>query len=202
LLLPLGLAGGGSGALAQPVRLSLAAPPQAVVGVVFRCGTYDGRFQCRQDSGGPAMGKNATPGASTEPSPEPPGTWTALPGEAPPGAPPVPGQEVVGPGEHSCPPGYKVLAVPTAFGYCEPAGTPAAAAAGCQNGMVGTPPDCHCPQNSELLGGNCVHYAAICQNGLAADYSPQPCAGVEEKLACKLRQDGLKDCCCLTYDKL
>jgi hypothetical protein len=26
--------------------------------------------------------------------------------------------------------------------------------------------------------------------------------GAEEKLACKMRQDGLKDCCCLLYDKL
>jgi hypothetical protein len=68
--------------------------------------------------------------------------------------------------------------------------------------MVGTPPDCRCPKNSELLGGNCVHYtASACSNGLASDAMPQACQGVEEKLSCTMRQDGLKDCCCLTYDK-
>jgi hypothetical protein len=40
---------------------------------------------------------------------------------------------------------------------------------GCEHGMVGTPPNCHCPKNSELLGGNCVHYTATCSNGLAVD---------------------------------
>jgi hypothetical protein len=34
-----------------------------------------------------------------------------------------------------------------------------------------------------------------------ADCLPQACSGVEEKLSCTLRQDGLKDCCCVTYDK-
>jgi hypothetical protein len=36
----------------------------------------------------------------------------------------------------------------------------------------------------------------------AADAPPQACAGTKEKLACKMRQDGLKDCCCLLYYKL
>ncbi len=72
----------------------------------------------------------------------------------------------------------------------------------CQNGMVGTPPNCRCPENSELLGGNCVHYtASACSKGLASDALPQACQGVEEKLSCTMRQDGMKDCCCLTYDK-
>ena len=76
------------------------------------------------------------------------------------------------------------------------------AASTCQHGMVGTPPNCHCPQNSELLGGNCVHYtASACSNGLATDALPQACRRVEEKLACKMRDDGLKDCCCVTYDQ-
>jgi hypothetical protein len=67
--------------------------------------------------------------------------------------------------------------------------------------MVATPPNCRCPQNSELLGGNCVHYtASACSNGLAADALPQSCR-VEEKLSCTLRQDGLQNCCCVTYDK-
>ena len=83
-----------------------------------------------------------------------------------------------------------------------PSGAPAPDATACQGGMVGTPPDCRCPPNSELLGGNCVRYtASTCSNALAADALPQACSGVEEKLSCKLRQDGLKDCCCVTYDK-
>jgi hypothetical protein len=115
---------------------------------------------------------------------------------------PAGSQEVVDPGEHSCPPGYTVLAAPNASGsYCEPAASEATNM-GCQRGMVGTPPNCHCPKNSELLGGNCVHYTATCSNGLAADAPPQVCAAADEKLACKMRQDGLKDCCCLLYDKM
>ena len=68
--------------------------------------------------------------------------------------------------------------------------------------MVGTPPNCQCPESSELLGGNCVHYtASSCSKGLAANDPPQACANVEEKTSCRLRDDGLKDCCCVTYDK-
>jgi hypothetical protein len=150
---------------------------------IFSCGMFDGKFTCKATTGGVSHGKNATPGERETPDSV---------------------QEAVQPGEHACPPGFKVLDTPNASGsYCEPpAGEPETTNAGCEHGMVGTPPSCHCPQNSELLGGNCVHYKATCSNGLAADFNPQPCAGVDEKLACKMRQDGLKDCCCLTYDKL
>lgn len=73
---------------------------------------------------------------------------------------------------------------------------------GCKYGMVGTPPNCTCPPNTELLGGNCVRYtASTCSSGIAADALPQACRGVEEKLSCKMRNDGLKDCCCVVYDK-
>lgn len=58
-----------------------------------------------------------------------------------------------------------------------------------------------CPPNTELLGGNCVPYTARCTNGMALNAVPQPCAGLEEKQACKARPDGLKDCCCITYSK-
>jgi hypothetical protein len=80
---------------------------------------------------------------------------------------------------------------------------PATNSGGCQHGMVGTPPNCHCPKSSELLGGNCIHYTAtMCQNELPVNVNPEPCQDVEAKLSCKMREDGLKDCCCLTYDKL
>jgi hypothetical protein len=187
---------------------------------ILACGMFDGKFQCKAAPGGPTHGiKNATPGVdSASPDESPQGTtdsgWqntTSPPagvggaGNAGQGTQNGGGekQETVNPGEHSCPPGYRVLAVPTASGYCEPpGGTAEATSTGCQHGMVGTPPNCHCPKNSELLGGNCIHYSATCRNGLAADFTPQPCEGADEKLACKMRQDGLKDCCCLTYDKL
>jgi hypothetical protein len=79
-------------------------------------------------------------------------------------------------------------AVPGKYGYCEPPeGTAEAVSTGCQHGMVGTLPNCHCPTNSELLGGKCVHYTATCHSGLAADVNPQACPGAEEKLACKMR---------------
>jgi hypothetical protein len=164
---------------------------------ILACGMFDGKFQCKAAPGGVAHGKNATPGVdSASPDESPQGTtdsgWQST--ASPPAG--------VNPGEHSCPPGYRVLAVPTTSGYCEPPGNPEAVNTACDHGMVGAPPNCHCPKNSELLGGNCVHYTATCRNGLAADFTPQPCEGADEKLACKMRQDGLKDCCCLTYDKL
>lgn len=81
-------------------------------------------------------------------------------------------------------------------------GATGGAGGACQNGMIGTLPNCRCPPSSELLGGNCVRYTvSACSNSLAADALPQACRGVEEKLSCKLRDDGLKDCCCVTYDK-
>jgi len=168
---------------------------------VFACGMFDGKFQCKANQGGVVHGKNAIQGVD-DPSRKDEAT-EATTGEPLPAA-PAAGQEVVDPGEHSCPPGYTVLAAPNASGsYCEPpAGASEATNMGCQRGMVGTPPNCHCPKNSELLGGNCVHYTATCSNGLAADAPPQVCAAAEEKLACKMRQDGLKDCCCLLYDKM
>ena len=164
---------------------------------IFACGMFDGKFQCKATQGGVSHGKNATGVESESPEGSPQGTMDGS-------SQGVPAQEAVQPGEHSCPPGYRVLAAPNASGgYCEPPeGASEATNMGCEHGMVGTPPNCHCPKDSELLGGNCVHYTATCSNGLAADFTPQPCAGAEEKLACKMRQDGLKDCCCLTYDKL
>jgi hypothetical protein len=140
------------------------------------CGNFGDGFTCKTDpEAGPQFGKNATPGArprAAEPSPE------------------------VVPPEGT----WQGTAVPTESGQGAPAGAPDATV--CQNGMVGTPPNCRCPKNSELLGGNCVHYtASACSNGLASDALPQACGGVEEKLSCTPRQDGLKDCCCVTYDK-
>ena len=156
----------------------------------FSCGMFDGKFQCKATSGGVAHGKNATPGVGDTPTPEkaPEGTGeqeaTAPAGTTPQGTQGGAAQEVVQPGEHACPPGYQVLPAPNAHGgYCEPPGTPEAVNAACEHGMVGTPPNCHCPKNSEPLGGNCVHYTETCRIGLAADFTPQPCAGAEEKNA-------------------
>lgn len=137
----------------------------------------DGKFQCQASPGGAPLGKNATPGAavgpqSSEPEAAPSGTPTGTPSGTWQGTTsPAAGQTPANPGA-------------------------------CPGGMTGTPPNCLCPASSELLGGNCVHYtASTCSNGLAADALPQACRGVEEKLSCRLRDDGLKDCCCVTYDK-
>jgi hypothetical protein len=207
-LLPSAFGGEGAVAGAQVIRPSPEFAWQRPLDVAYRCGMTNGSFGC--SSAPPAVhGKNATPGVNDTPPEEAPASAAPEQGATAPlvdtgqGAPSPATQELVKPGEHACPPGYRVLAVPTQSGYCEPLGTPAAANATCQHGMLGTPPNnCHCPKDSELLGGNCVHYTAICHNGLAANETPQPCAGADAKLACKLRPDGLKDCCCLTYDKL
>jgi hypothetical protein len=148
---------------------------EASAGIV--CGDFGNGFTCRNDSSAAKQfGKNATPGApvgSGSASDAPPADQQALP--------PAPG------GGWSTDQG-------TAGGTPDPNA--------CQHGMVGTPPNCQCPKNSELLGGNCVHYtASACSSGLAADAAPQACRGVEEKVSCRLRQDGLKDCCCVIYDK-
>ena len=147
----------------------------ASAGIV--CGNFDGKFTCRSDSkAGAQFGKNATPGAPINDQDNSPDV-------------PMGGQDAIPPAGG----GWS-----TEQGTA--GGTPDATA--CQHGMVGTPPDCQCPKNSELLGGNCVHYtASACSNGLASDALPQACRSAEEKLSCAMRQDGLKDCCCLTYDK-
>jgi hypothetical protein len=210
--LPSAFCSEGAAAVAQIIRPSSESERELVLEAAFVCGMTDGKFGCKSVSGGTMQhGKSATPGINNvNPSDDVPEGTTGEQGAATPagntghGAQSgVGAQEAVKLGEHACPPGYRVLAVPTRFGYCEPPGTPEVANTTCQHGMVGTPPNgCHCPKNSELLGGNCIHYTATCRNGLAADFTPQPCAGAEEKLACKVREDGLKDCCCLTYDKL
>src|SRR5262245_13909947 len=50
-------------------------------------------------------------------------------------------------------------AMPAPYGGQAPQSAPVDASQ-CQGGMVGTPPNCKCPESSELLGGNCVHYTA------------------------------------------
>lgn len=58
-------------------------------------------------------------------------------------------------GEIACPPGYVVLDKPNKYGACcEPKeGFPAPATEKCKfPGEVGTPPNCHCPENTEFVG--------------------------------------------------
>jgi hypothetical protein len=141
------------------------------------CGNFGQGFTCKADpEAGTQFGKNATPGAAPR---------------APESSP-----EVVPPDGT-----WQGTTLPTESGQGPQDGATDAATT-CQNGMVGTPPNCRCPANSELLGGNCVHYtASACSSGLASDALPQACRGVEEKLSCTMRQDGLKDCCCVIYDR-
>jgi hypothetical protein len=210
-LLPLALGGDGAAAVVQFIRPPSASERQLVLKAKIVCGMTNGTFGCQQAPGVVEYGKTAIPGANKGNPEDLPESTTGEQNTTGPAADAngagqgaQSGREAVKPGEHSCPPGYRVLAVPTESGYCEPPGrTPAVADTTCQHGMVGTAPNnCHCPKNSELLGGNCVHYSATCRSGLPADSTPQPCQGADEKLACKMRQDRLKDCCCLTYDKL
>jgi hypothetical protein len=171
-VLTLAPAGNSAGAVEHVLRPSSAFDPGLVLHAAFVCGNFDGHFTCKNDSGaGQQYGKNAGPGPIARPD-EAPDTMTGAP------TPTAPGDQ-----------GTWQAATPDA-------------ASTCQHGMVGTPPNCQCPKNSELLGGNCVHYtASACSNGLASDALPQACRRVEEKLACKMRDDGLKDCCCVTYDQ-
>jgi hypothetical protein len=138
----------------------------------IECGTFEGQYTCRFVRGGQQFGKNA-PTVAPAPSTQP------------------------------APDPYNVPAAGSPWtSEANPSGAPAPDGGACTGGMIGTPPNCRCPPSSELLGGNCVRYtASACSNGLAANASPQACSGVEEKLSCTLRNDGLKDCCCVTYDK-
>jgi hypothetical protein len=146
----------------------------APVEAKFVCGNFDGQFTCKRESGPPIV-KGAVPGAAPRQDPAPDAMGTQ-------------GATATAPGTWSS--------------ETSPSGAPAPAPSACQGGMVGTPPNCRCPSNSELLGGNCVRYtASTCSNAIAVDAAPQACSGVEEKLSCRMREDGLKDCCCVTYDK-
>ena len=139
----------------------------------YVCGTFEGKFSCRYEPSGMPKVKGAVPTAKPRQDAAPDSAGT---------------QDTTAPG--------------TWGSETSPGGAPAPPGNGCQGGMTGTPPNCRCPPNSELLGGNCVRYtASTCSNPLAADAVPQACRGVEEKLSCRLRDDGLKDCCCVTYDK-
>lgn len=138
----------------------------------YVCGVFEGTYTCRYERSAKPRVKGAVPGKQQ--SDEPP------------------------------PPSEQVAPAPGTWGTPDSgSGTPPAdSGTACKYGMVGTPPNCRCPPNSELLGGNCVRYtASACSNGLAADAMPQACRGVEEKLSCRMRDDGLKDCCCVTYEK-
>jgi hypothetical protein len=168
----------GSGAQAQVLKQTQ--PPSAaaqVLQVKFVCGTFDGSWSCKRVPGGIQHGKGALSGPIGEPDAAraaPETNWQGATGETGASGGTAAGQPMPAPGGAACP-----------------------------SGMVGTPPNCGCPQNSELLGGNCVRYTATtCSNGLAADALPQACRSVEEKLSCKVRADGLKDCCCVLYDKM
>jgi hypothetical protein len=139
----------------------------------IECGTFEGQYTCRFVRGGQQFGKNAP---------------TVAP---PPNAQPAPSYP------YNEPPAGSPWTT-----EANPSGAPAPDGGACRGGMIGTPPDCRCPPSSELLGGNCVRYtASTCSNALTADALPQACRGVEEKLSCTMRNDGLKDCCCVVYDK-
>jgi hypothetical protein len=130
----------------------------APANAALECGTFDGKFSCRNTSGGVQRGKNAPPGGENAPE---------APAETPPS------------GEGQLPP------------------------PGAESGGSGIAPGPGgCPQSSELLGGKCVRYNATCRQPVGADSLVPSCQGTEEKLVCKLRPDGMKDCCCLLYDKL
>jgi hypothetical protein len=115
-------------------------------------------------------------------------TCRAGSGEAPRGknAPPVPSQ----PAPESVP-----QAAPSGEGQlpASPDGS---------GGTAVTPGPAGCAPGSELLGGKCVRYYAACRAPVAASALVQSCAGTEEKLVCKPQSDGMKECCCLVYDKL
>jgi hypothetical protein len=161
-------------AITAVLSLTLLAVDGAPLQAKIVCGNFGQGFTCKSDPGGATeFGKNATPGVAPRETETSP--------------------EVVPPDGT-----WQGTVAPNGQGAPGPAPDPTA----CQNGMVGTPPNCRCPPNSELLGGNCVHYtASACSSGMAPDALPQACRGVEEKVSCTLRQDGLKDCCCVTYDK-
>jgi hypothetical protein len=173
-LLPLALGGDRAASFVQVLRPSVHALDFLLeAGIV--CGTFDGKYSCKFVPGGAQHGKNAPPVPAATPEPAPDAT-----GE-----------------QHTTHPAGGTWST-----EATPGGAPDAAGSACQHGMIGTPPNCRCPESSELLGGNCVRYtASACSSGLASDALPQACRGVEEKLSCRMREDGLKDCCCVTYDK-
>jgi hypothetical protein len=120
-VLSLALGGDGAMALAQFIRPSSVSEPPLVLEAAFVCGMFDGKFGCKSAPGGVDHGKNATPGIPSATPDASPGVTgdTTNPAAATYGAGNA-GQgsqsgfeekETAKPGEHSCPPGYRVLAV-------------------------------------------------------------------------------------------
>lgn len=173
-LTPSVLGSSGTEALAQFHLPSSPAGPHMVLKAKFVCGVFDGSFTCKRE-----------PGAVEHRGGKIPGTQRQIP-DSP--AQPAPDPVTSAPGASN------VDQLPSA--------SAGPGASTCQNGMVGTPPNCYCPKNSELLGGRCIPYRAICQAPAPAESPIQPCTSAEEKLVCKTRQDGLRECCCMTYERL
>lgn len=104
------------------------------------------------------------------------------------------------PGERSCPPGYVVLDKPNKYGaFCEPVDTsksaPAKEAEKCKFGMVGTPPNCACPEGTKFFGyKGCLH-TLYCSGWHSNEYAAEQQKTWIPK--CKA-QSGIPDCHAVT----
>jgi hypothetical protein len=86
-------------------------------------------------------------------------------------------------GETACPPGYVVLDKPNKYGACceakegLPKQAPAQEAQKCKFGMIGTPPNCSCPEGSEFQG----YKGCVCPQG--ATLTPEGCVHISSREA-------------------
>jgi hypothetical protein len=107
------------------------------------------------------------------------------------------------PGERSCPSGYVVLDKPNKYGaFCEPADTskqaPAKEPEKCKFGMIGSPPDCHCPEGTEFQGyKGCVAVRNPCIDVGKLELNFLKCNLTRKKPNCRLiASGGVYTCCC------
>jgi hypothetical protein len=101
------------------------------------------------------------------------------------------------PGERSCPPGYVVLDKPNKYGaFCEPKeGLPPPSTEKCKLGMVGTPPNCACPDRAKFFGYKGCLQLRFCDGWHSNEYAAQ-----RQKTwipNCKA-QSGIPDCKAVT----
>ena len=190
------------------------------------CGKFAGKFSCKHIDDGTVgieiggdekkgSGNNGNGNAAPNPAEQPGGAAGGPINDAPAGGganPPVNdgganpdagGGANPTPATHDCPPDYKVLEVPSKFGFCEPPeGLPNNAYKVCPPGATGTPPACTCPGQSDYgpKGNKCLRWSGACGTDKPGWNNPNFFCKNAEKIDCTILADGKEKCCCKTFD--
>jgi hypothetical protein len=199
-------------AAGAPTPLTSLDNPPMLLRAKLVCGIFDGKFKCKRIN--KSKGNKVDPGAEngkkapdhTDQSQQGGGGAGGGGAAGDAGADTKGGNtgDTANPGKRDCPPGYKVLDVPTKFGYCEPPeGLPNAAYTTCPAGATGVPPNCVCSgtQTDYMQGNKCVGWTGACGTDKPGWNTPQHFCVVFDKVDCQILPDGQEKCCCKSYNK-